>query len=146
MTKTRDAINAARKRQRAALNDNIPAHEIVAQLLAEVGAHGMTSGTSDKLAEWAEREAAPSTRTLDEIVGAVRANEPATTEELRRAVVAFDVLLSRLQVDRHFDQLTEYFKAAEAAPKDYAGWDNDPDNPEVVTWYKTMKGVKRADA
>lgn len=81
--------------------------------------------------------------TLDEIVAAVRTNELVTGRDMRYAIVAFDVLMSQLQVDRNVEQLQEYFKAAETPPREYIGEMNDPANPEAVEWFKAMRGVTK---
>ena len=83
----------------------------------------------------------PAPMTLNEIVAAVRTNELVTGRDMRYAIVAFDVLMSQLHIDQHVEQLQEYFKAAEAPPREYAGHMNDPENPEAVEWYKAMQGV-----
>ena len=86
-------------------------------------------------------------RTLGDILEAVKANQAATEEELRYALLAADAL-------RHFDHSflfrfagpdapnalrakmegTETFNRAKRAfavdPKSYVGWNNDPANPE----------------
>ena len=77
-------------------------------------------------------------RTLDEIVSATRMGEPTTPEELRYAVVACDVLLAQLSLDVDPVRLAKYFEAAELPPIEYAGWDNDPENPDAVAWYRAM--------
>lgn len=79
--------------------------------------------------------------TLNEIVAAVRTNELVTGRDMRYAIVAFDVLMSQLHVDKHFEQLSEYFKASESAPRDYIGEANDPENPEAVAWYSAMRSI-----
>lgn len=80
--------------------------------------------------------------TLDEIVAAVRTNELVTIRDMRYAIVAFDVLMSQLHVDRNVEQLAEFFKAASTPPREYAGEANDPGNPEAVEWYRAMHAVK----
>jgi len=82
--------------------------------------------------------------TLNEIVAAVRTNELVTGRDMRYAIVAFDVLMSQLHIDQHVAQLQEYFKAATAVPREYAGHMNDPENPEAVEWYKAMQGVSES--
>lgn len=79
--------------------------------------------------------------TLDEIVAAVRTNELVTGRDMRYAIVAFDVLMSELRVDRNVEQLAVFFKAAESVPRDYIGEANDPENTEAVEWYRAMRGV-----
>lgn len=82
--------------------------------------------------------------TLSEIVAAVRLNGVVSGQDMRYAIVAFDVLMSQLHIDQHVAQLQEYFKAAEAPPREYAGHMNDPENPEAVEWYKAMQGVSES--
>lgn len=77
--------------------------------------------------------------TLDEIVAAVRTNDLVTGRDMRYAIVAFDVLMSQLHVDRNVEQLAEFFKAASSPPREYIGEANDPENPEAVEWYKAMR-------
>lgn len=79
--------------------------------------------------------------TLNEIVAAVRTNELVTGHDMRYAIVAFDVLMSELHVDRNVEQLAVFFKAAESVPREYAGHANDPENAEAVEWYRAMRGV-----
>ncbi len=77
-------------------------------------------------------------RTLDQIVAAVRSGQAVPHDELRRAVVAFDVLLAQLDLPRDPKALAEYFRAAESVPAEYIGEANDPDNAEAVAWYTAM--------
>jgi hypothetical protein len=77
-------------------------------------------------------------RTLDEITRAARVDGDVTPEELRRAVVAFDVLISQLDLPRSPEMLAQYFKAAAHDPIAYAGWANSSDNPEFIYWYTRM--------
>lgn len=79
-------------------------------------------------------------RTLDEITTAVRRNQWVNKTELLFAVVAYDVLMSKLKVENNPVQLQEYFVAADSDPWKYIGHDNDPRNPESVHWHKTMIG------
>lgn len=81
-------------------------------------------------------------RTLDEIVNAVRSAEgEATDEELRYAVTAFDVLVSRLKVEENTTQLHEWFAAAETPLDEYLGSANRPDSPEAIAWYRAMRSA-----
>ena len=74
-------------------------------------------------------------RTLKEISSAVRRHEYASTDELRYALVAYDVLIYQLDIAQDEQQLAEFFKAFETCPKEYVGWENDPENPEAVKWH-----------
>lgn len=78
-------------------------------------------------------------RELHEITDAARRNEPATEEELRLAVCAYDVLMVQLELDKDPKQLAKFFTAAEASPEDYLGPANDPRNPDVVAWHKAFR-------
>ncbi len=80
-------------------------------------------------------------RTLNEITRAVRTNRPVNAQELRRAVVAYDVLLALLNVEQNPLQLAEYFKAGSSCPVHYAGPANNPDDPDVRAWYDAMHEV-----
>lgn len=80
-------------------------------------------------------------RTLGQIVEAVRTGADVDLSDLIHSIVAFDVLMSQLHVDKHYPQLQEYLKAASLPPQEYAGWVNDPANPEAVAWYKAMLSV-----
>jgi len=80
-------------------------------------------------------------RTLDEIVKAIRSGLPYTEEETRYAVVAYDVLIAQIYLDRNPVQLAEFFRAAETSPIEYVGWVNDPENPEAREWYVAMNNV-----
>lgn len=77
-------------------------------------------------------------RQLHEITDAVRRNEPATEEELRLAVCAYDVLMVQLELDRDPKQLQKFFFAAEAAPDAYLGPENDPRDPGVAAWHRAF--------
>ena len=74
-------------------------------------------------------------KTLNQITQAARIGHPLTEEELRLAVCAYDVMIAQLNPNDHLEVLAEYFKAAEASPKEYIGWGNHPDNPDFVKWY-----------
>lgn len=80
-------------------------------------------------------------KTLDQIVEAVRSGGVATEDEMRHAIVAFDVLLYKLNLPGDMVRLQEYFKAADLPPAEYYGEDNSPDNPGAVAWFRAMKGV-----
>jgi hypothetical protein len=75
-------------------------------------------------------------RTLTNITTAVRRGRWATVEELRYAVAAYDVLVAKLGVEREETTLAEFFAAAESDPREYIGWENDPQNPEFVRWHE----------
>ena len=77
-------------------------------------------------------------RTLDAIVAATRSAEPVTEEELRYAVVAFDVLLYSLDLPADYKRRQQWFVAAEADPREYIGEANDPANEKAIAWYQTM--------
>lgn len=80
-------------------------------------------------------------RTLKQITDSVRRNEGATTDELVATVVAYDVLLAKLNIERDDQQLKEFFLAAESDPQLYHGWINDPNNPEVEQWHREREQV-----
>ena len=84
-------------------------------------------------------------RTLDAIVAATRSAEPVTEEELRYAVVAFDVLLYSLDLPADYKRLQQWFVAAEADPQKYIGKANDPADEEAVAWYRAMHNVGGPD-
>lgn len=81
-------------------------------------------------------------RTLDEIVAAARLNEELDADDARYAIVAFDVLLSQLNLDQDAERLKEWMVAATNSPQEYAGEANDPQNPDAVAWYRAMHGVQ----
>ncbi len=83
-------------------------------------------------------------RTFDEINYAVRANKPVTFDELRYIIVAYDVLLSKLKIPDNAVQLKEYFLAGMSDPKKYAGFENSPENPEFILWYKAFNAIPQA--
>lgn len=85
-------------------------------------------------------------RTLGDIVEAIRTDNLVSASEMMYAVVAFDVLMSQLQVDKHFSQLQEYIHASACPPREYVGWANDPTNPDAVAWYKAMLSVSSGGA
>lgn len=80
-------------------------------------------------------------KTLDEIVDAVRRGDEVEHDELRLAVVAFDVLLANLDLPQDHARLSKYMLAAGLPPRRYVGKANDPDQPEAVEWYVRMKAV-----
>jgi len=80
-------------------------------------------------------------RTLDEITTAVRRNEPVTTEEMRLAIVAYDVLLARFNIEQYPKLMHEYFIAGDAPLDEYVGGANNPDNPDAVEWHKNTIGT-----
>jgi len=116
-------------------------------------------------------------KTLGEIIDAVRDGERPDYEDLRYAICAMDALmtfdrtaliaLSEAEdgcqttevLPRRFTssatwQLSENFRrqarAYEKPPKEYVGWNNDPDNPEFLRRrriaIKLMKGIVEANA
>ena len=80
-------------------------------------------------------------RTLQEITDAARRNEPITPQELRYAVCAYDVFLSKVDLEQNVEQLQEFFIAAESIPLEYIGPANDPNDPNVVNWHKAFINV-----
>jgi len=80
-------------------------------------------------------------RTLSQITTAVRTREPFSVAELKYAVVAYDVLISRLEVANDPKQLQKYFEAAEVDVRSYVGPENDPENAEACEWYRSMIAV-----
>lgn len=80
-------------------------------------------------------------RTLQEITDAARRNEEVTPEELQYAVCAYDVFLSKIDIDQNTVILTKFFIAAEMDPREYIGPDNDPKNPEAVAWHKAFINI-----
>ena len=80
-------------------------------------------------------------RTLNEITNAVRLAEAVTFEELRYAVVAYDVLLSHLKLEEDVARLQSYMIAASVDPKEFIGRDNDPALEPAVAWYRTFIGI-----
>lgn len=82
-------------------------------------------------------------RTLHEITDAARRNEPATEEELRLAVCAYDVLLAQLEVENDPKQLEKFFAASTRAPLQFIGPANDPRDPDVVAWHRAFINVEK---
>lgn len=80
-------------------------------------------------------------KTLSEITDAVRRNEAVTEEELRVAVVTYDVLMARIDVTRYPEAMAEFFKATNGDPREYYGHENAPDNPEYAEWHKAFVNV-----
>lgn len=77
-------------------------------------------------------------RSLSEVTAAVRQGEEVTEDELRCAVVAYDVLIAQLDLPASAVQLMRYFQAADADLRDYIGEANDPDEPTAREWYAAM--------
>lgn len=91
-------------------------------------------------------------RTLSDIVEAVKANERPDYEELRYALLAYQALatfdgmalmrlaeaerrkavprLTRSAVWQHEEQFRRFKLALAKSPKEWVGWNNDPENPE----------------
>lgn len=80
-------------------------------------------------------------KTLDQIVSAIRLGEPVSYDDAVYAIVAFDVLLAQLELEKTPEKLQHYFVAAELPPAKYIGPNNDPKNPEALAWYRAMQGV-----
>ncbi len=81
-------------------------------------------------------------RTLTEITNAVRRGQDVTEEELRYAVVAYDVLIAKLHITQDKQMVEEFFKASEGDPREYIGWVNDPANPEAVDWHTNHVNIE----
>ena len=77
-------------------------------------------------------------RTLSEITAAVRQGDPVTSDELRYAVVAYDVLVAQLDLPNDPRQLQHYFQAADNDPREYVGRANDPALADARQWYRAM--------
>lgn len=75
-------------------------------------------------------------RTLDEITTAVRRNEPVTVDEMRLAIVAYDVLMAKFEIEKYPKLLHEYFVAGDSVPGEYVGDANHPDDADAVAWHK----------
>ncbi|MCP4469624.1 MAG: hypothetical protein GY815_02870 [Gammaproteobacteria bacterium] len=80
-------------------------------------------------------------RNLDEITAAVRTGLAVTDEEMRRAIVAYDVLLAQFDLPRYPALLAEYFLAGETDVKVYAGSANDYSDPAAREWYRDFHAV-----
>lgn len=81
-------------------------------------------------------------RTLDQITTAARQGLPASVDELRLAVCAYDVLMANLKVVENAVQLAEYFKAADTVPEIYLGPNNDPREPGVKEWHEAFINIE----
>lgn len=102
-------------------------------------------------------------KTLHEVIAAVRDGQPVDHDDLRYAVCALDALSTfdrmafmklaeaeregkkpfmttsaQWQWEEHFNRQK---RAAATAPKDYVGWNNDPDNPEFQARRGTAKKI-----
>lgn len=104
-------------------------------------------------------------RSLQEIIDIIRDGGTAEYEELRYAVCAMDALLtfdslalSRLAMAEYekenpvmsnsamyqYEQMFSRNKTAMASsPKEWVGWNNDPDNPEFLKRRKVSSAVVR---
>lgn len=80
-------------------------------------------------------------RTLSEITAAVRQGDPATSDELRYAVVAYDVMVAQMELPNDPKRLFHYFQAADNDPRAYIGEANDPAFPGARQWYRAMHGA-----
>lgn len=102
-------------------------------------------------------------RPLGEIVEAARSGERPDYEELRYAVCALEALavfaqnalLKLAEAERGARpcvltgsaewQVSEHFRRVSSAyarsPKEYLGWENDPDNPQYVSRRKSSKAI-----
>ena len=102
-------------------------------------------------------------KTLNEIVTAVRDGERPDYDDLRYAICAMDALTTfdrmafmrlaeaeregkkpfmvtsaQWQWEEHFNRQK---RAGEKAPKEYVGWNNDPDNPAFLARRKQAKKI-----
>lgn len=77
-------------------------------------------------------------RTLQDITDAARVNGVATDEELRLAIVAYDVLLARLGLENDPKQLEKYLRAVDSFPRAYIGTANDPNNEAAREWHRAF--------
>ncbi len=82
-------------------------------------------------------------RKLHEITSAVRLGQSAEHKELIYAVIAYDVLMAQMQVSANAAQLQKFFVAAELPPLEYIGPENDPMNPEALSWYRAFMSLPR---
>jgi len=80
-------------------------------------------------------------RTLSEITAAVRQGDPVTGDELRYAVVAYDVMVAQMELPNDPKRLFHYFQAADNDPREYIGQANDPAFPDARRWYAAMHGA-----
>lgn len=105
-------------------------------------------------------------RTLAEIVEDVKDGKKPDCEELRYALLAYSALcffdreaLKKNTKDTHDfifkmrqeDSLTRFHLALNKSPKDFVGWNHDPDNPEYLKFRKMgenllNKVVKESEA
>lgn len=77
-------------------------------------------------------------RTLSQITAAVRQGDPVTGDELRYAVVAYDVMVAQMELPNDPKRLFHYFQAADNDPREYIGQANDPAFPAARQWYAAM--------
>jgi hypothetical protein len=97
-------------------------------------------------------------KTLSQIIDLVKSGERPDYDELRYAVVALNALsnfdgmalmrlreaeekaqrpfLTRSAVFQHNEHWTRWRAALAKSPKEYVGWNHDPDNPAAVRFYK----------
>lgn len=80
-------------------------------------------------------------RTLSQITAAVRQGDPVTGDELRYAVVAYDVMVAQMELPNDPARLFHYFQAADNDPREYIGQANDPAFPDARRWYTAMHGA-----
>ena len=105
-------------------------------------------------------------RTLDEIIQSVRDGEKPDYDELRYAVCAMEhlrifdrrAIMTLAKAERENKkpflvtsaewQWKEHFnrhdRAGEKSPKEYIGWNNDPDNPEFLKRREASKNLVNA--
>lgn len=84
-------------------------------------------------------------RSLSQITSALRSGGSVDVEELRAAVVAYDVLLSQLDLPSDVKRLGVYFQAAEADPEVYVGEANALSSEAAQEWYKAMLSVRGSE-
>ncbi len=92
-------------------------------------------------------------RTLSEIIDAAKDGSPTTHEECLYALLAYSALhyfashaISRMAekpdspfftpAREHEEEFRRFKTALGRSPKDYVGWNNDPQNPEHVKFVK----------
>lgn len=82
-------------------------------------------------------------RTLSEITAAVRQGDPVTGDELRYAVVAYDVMVAQMELPngpaRPGRSTTS--RRRTTTPREYIGQANDPAFPDARQWYAAMRGA-----